>query len=217
MNASVKRQDLTIEILNSVSHGIGAVLGVVFLVMMILKSIRVESAGYVAGYVVYGACFMFMFLSSCLYHAVQEPKAKTILRIFDHSAIFFFIAGTYTPIVMHILDGKFRVLFLVSIWAVAIFGFLFKLFTYGKYDKYIKLSVAIYVAMGWLSILLIKALVTKTSTIFLILIILGGVIYTAGTYFYKKKQPTYNHLIWHFFVLAAAIVHFVAIYECLIV
>ncbi|RVU54449.1 PAQR family membrane homeostasis protein TrhA [Anaerosphaera multitolerans] len=214
-SVNIKKKNLIAEIFNSISHGIGVVAGIVFLILMIVKSVGVESTGGLLSYIVYGVCFILMFLCSTLYHAIQLPTAKSILRIFDHSAIFFFIAGSYTPIVFHILNGRARIAFLVGIWGIALFGFLFKLFTYGKYDRYIKLSVVIYVAMGWLSILLIKPLIMKTSSIFLILIVAGGVIYTVGTYFYKKKLPLYNHVIWHFFVLAAAICHFIAIYQYL--
>ncbi|SHH02907.1 hemolysin III [Anaerosphaera aminiphila DSM 21120] len=214
---SLKNKNLIAEIFNSVSHGIGVIIGIVFLVLMIVKSVGVESTADVVSYIVYGSCFILMFLTSTIYHAIQAPNLKKIFRIFDHSAIFFFIAGSYTPIVVHVLEGKAKIAFLVGIWSIAILGFLFKIFTYGKYDRYTKLSVAIYVAMGWLSLLIIKPLIDRTSSIFLILIVAGGVLYTAGTYFYKKKLPLYNHLIWHFFVLAAAICHFVAIYQYLTV
>ncbi len=215
MMEKAKRENLIIEIFNSASHGIGVIIGIVFLILMIFKFASIISASEFAGYIIYASCFIFMFLASTLYHGIQNEKAKGILRIFDHSAIFFFIAGSYTPIILTILEGKAKILFLSLIWTIAAIGFIFKLCTYGKYDKFKKLSVFIYVFMGWISIFMIKEILLKTSFTFLILIVSGGIIYTMGTYFYKKKLPLYNHIIWHFFVLAAAICHLVAIYNFL--
>lgn len=212
MNSVKNKDDVLIEVLNSVSHGIGAIAGIVFLVLMVVKASKIGIGLNTASYAIYGSCFIFMFLSSCVYHATSFTKLKNFFRIFDHSAIFFFIAGSYTPIIINILTGRSRIIFLVVIWTLAIMGFLFKILTYGKYDKYIKASVLIYILMGWLAIFLIKPMYFNTPTEFLYYIVAGGVIYTLGTYFYKKKSNIYSHLIWHFFVLAAAICQFIGIY-----
>ena len=206
------KKQLIVEILNSISHGVGAVMGIVFLILMCIKGIKTFSPQITASYAIYGSCFIFMFLASCVYHATIFTKLKNFFRIFDHSAIFFFIAGSYTPIIISILQGKERIVFLALIWAIALGGFLFKILTYGKYDKYIKLSVFLYILMGWIAIFLIKPMVLKTAPEFLFCIVTGGIIYTLGTYFYKKKDDIMNHLIWHFFVLAAAICQFIGIY-----
>ena len=153
-----------------------------------------------------------MFLSSTLYHSINKDKAKSVLRVFDHSSIFLFIAGTYTPIVILTLTGRLRIGVLISVWAIAIAGVLFKIFTYGKFDKYKAVSLILYIGMGWIAIIPIKAIISATSINFFLWIIGGGVLYTVGTIFYGFKKIPFNHGIWHLFVLAASIVHFLGIY-----
>lgn len=208
----LNKQIILLEIFNSISHGFGAAIGILFLVLMIIKSSKTGISINVLSHTIYGSCFIFMFLSSCIYHATIFTKLKDFFRIFDHSAIFLFIAGSYTPIIIDILEGKTQILFLSLIWIIAMFGFIFKILTYGRYDKYIKTSIIIYIFMGWLAIFLIKPMFLMTSPEFLYYLIVGGLMYTIGTYFYKNTSNIYNHLIWHFFVLAAATLQFIAIY-----
>lgn len=210
---TLNKQNILAEVLNSITHGIGVILGIVFLVIMIVQSSKMHSSLSVASFVIYGSFFILMFLASTVYHATSFTKFKDFFRIFDHSSIFFFIAGSYTPIIINILDGSSRIISLSIIWAIALMGFLFKVFTYGKYDKYIKLSVLLYIAMGWLAIFLIKPMILYTSFKCVLMIVLGGILYTIGTYFYKKKSSCYSHVIWHFFVLIAAVFQFVGIYQ----
>lgn len=206
------RENLIIEIHNSITHGIGAVLGIVFLVMLILPQIRNHNLLGTVAYSIYGGCFILMFLMSTIYHAVQPPKIKAILRIFDHISIYYFIAGSFTPPILLLTSGNFRIIFLILIWLIAIFGTIFKIATYKNYDKLKSISTLIYVGMGWLGVLLIRPILRYASWKFLLLLVLGGLLYTIGTYFYKSKRFKYNHVIWHLFVLAAAIVHFNAFY-----
>lgn len=210
------KSNLVIEIFNSITHGVGAIMGIVFLVLMIIKYVGMTSTSQLTGFIIYGSSFIFLFLASCLYHGIFNIKVKNILRIFDHSAIFLFIAGSYTPIVLRVLKGYTQLAFLILIWLIAIGGFIFKIVSYGKYDKYIRVSVFLYILMGWLSLMLIRPIVLNTNHMFLLLLVIGGILYTIGTFFYKKKLKAYNHLIWHIFVLAGAICHFIAIYKFLI-
>lgn len=209
----LNKKNILVEILNSITHGLGVIMGIVFLIVMILKSSKLHTGLSTASFVIYGSFFIFMFLASTVYHATTFTKFKNFFRIFDHSSIFFFIAGSYTPIIINILSGKERIFSITLIWVIAILGFLFKIFTYGKYDKYIKVSVIFYIAMGWLAIFLIKPMILYTSFKCVMMIVLGGVLYTAGTYFYKKKSSLYNHVIWHCFVLMAAVFQFIGIYQ----
>lgn len=202
------------EILNSVTHGFGVIIGIIFLILIVLKFGGKVNGAILASLIVYTASFIFMFLSSTIYHAFTHKATKKFLRLIDHSSIFIFIAGTYTPIVMTVLDNPWKWIFLVLIWAIAIGGLFFKIFTFGNYDKFKKFSVIIYVIMGWLSIFVIYPIFKKTSSSFVLVLILGGLVYTVGTYFYKKKDPV-NHVIWHLFVLGGAICHFIAIYNFL--
>lgn len=207
-----RKENIKLEIGNSISHGIGVILGIIFLLMLIIPNIKVGNIKGTVAFSIYGGCFILMFLMSTIYHAVQHKAAKKILRIFDHISIYYFIAGSFTPVILLLTTGKFRIFFLVLIWAIAVAGTVFKIFTYKNYDKLKKLSTIIYIAMGWLSVFLIKPIISKTTWQFMLLLVLGGVVYTAGTYFYKSKKFKYNHIIWHFFVLAASIIHFLAFY-----
>lgn len=199
------------EIFNSVTHGIGVVFGIVALTLLLYVAIKDGSVSEIVGFSIYGACIILMFLSSTLYHSFTKEKIKMILRVFDHSSIFLFIAGTYTPIALLALEGALRVGVLIGTWSIAIAGVVFKIFTYGKYDKFKKASVFIYIAMGWFAIFPIKAIINATSINFFYWILAGGILYTVGTIFYSNKRIPLNHGIWHLFVLAASITHFIGI------
>lgn len=204
-----------IEVSNALTHGLGVILGIVFLVMLIVSQWHKQNLWGIVAYAIYGACFIFLFLSSTVYHAIPKrfaPQAKSFARIFDHVAIYIFIAGSFTPPAIFLLDGTEQVIMLVLIWGIAIAGTIFKAVTHGQYDKYRKLSVAIYIGMGWLGIFFIRPLLTLRPWPLLLLVLLGGVLYTVGTAFYKSPRLKYHHVIWHLFVLAAAITHFIGYY-----
>ena len=206
------REYFKIEMANAISHGLGIFLGIIFLLMLIIPSVKSGNVLKVVAFSIYGGCFIFLFLMSTIYHAVQSEKIKKILRIFDHVSIYYFIAGSFTPVILLLTRGRFRLFFIILIWAIALFGTVFKITTYKNYDKLKTISVIIYIAMGWLSVFLIKPIVTNTTWKFMFLLVLGGLVYTGGTYFYKSKRFKYSHVIWHFFVLAASIIHFIAFY-----
>lgn len=206
---SIKKEDIKLEIWNSVTHGFGVILGIVFLVVLMIMHVKGHNKLGVIGFAVYGACFIFMFLMSTLYHAVQNPKAKRVLRLFDHISIYYFIAGSFTPIILLTLEGKSRIIFLIVMWTIALLGTIYKIMSFNSFDKYKMLSTLIYIGMGWMAVFLIRPMLQKFPTSVMIWILIGGIIYTVGTFFYKSKKLTYNHVIWHFFVLAAAISHFI--------
>lgn len=206
------REYFKIEMANAISHGLGIFLGIIFLLMLIIPSVKSGNVLKVVAFSIYGGCFIFLFLMSTIYHAVQREKIKKILRIFDHVSIYYFIAGSFTSVILLLTRGRFRLFFIILIWAIALFGTVFKITTYKNYDKLKTISVIIYIAMGWLSVFLIKPIVTNTTWKFMFLLVLGGLVYTGETYFYKSKRFKYSHVIWHFFVLAASIIHFIAFY-----
>lgn len=208
----IKKYEKIEEIFNGITHGIGVVFGIFALTVLLIISIRKGDIPSIVSFSIYGGCIILMFLSSTLYHSIPMKKAKSVLRVFDHSAIFLFIAGTYTPIVILTLSGWLRIGVLASIWAIAISGVLFKIFTYGKFDKYKAISLILYIGMGWTAIIPIKAIINATSINFFFWILGGGLLYTLGTIFYGFKKIPFNHGIWHLFVLAASIVHFMGIY-----
>lgn len=206
-----KRYTFKEELANSITHGLGVLFGIVSLIVLLFISIKKQSVVSIVAFSIYGACLILMYLSSTLYHSIPNEKAKQILRVFDHSSIFLFIAGTYTPIALLTMTGRLRVGVLVAMWGIAVSGVLFKIFTFGKFDKFKAVSLGIYIGMGWLTVLTIKPIIQMTSIGFFMWVLAGGLIYTLGTIFYSIKKIPYNHAIWHLFVLAASVAHFVGI------
>lgn len=199
------------EIINSITHGAGVLFGVAALLVMLFISVDSGDTSKISAFAVYGACIIIMYLSSTLYHTVSKPKIKSILRVLDHSSIFLFIAGTYTPVLVLTLNGSSKWAYLAAIWTFALGGVIFKIITHGKFDKYKAVSLAIYIGMGWMAILPIKMIIQSTSWGFFGFILGGGLLYSLGTVFYAIKKIPYNHGIWHLFVLAASILHFAGI------
>lgn len=206
-----KRYSIKEEIANGITHGIGVIFGIVALTILLVLATKKGDVPKIVAFSIYGACIILMFLSSTLYHSLTKEKVKKILRVFDHSSIFLFIAGTYTPVVLLTLKGYLRIGILIAIWAIALSGVGFKIFTFGKFDKYKALSLIIYIGMGWIAIIPIKSIISATSINFFYFILSGGLLYTLGTIFYGIKKIPYNHAIWHLFVLAASITHFLGI------
>lgn len=207
-----KRYNKKEEIANGITHGIGALFGIVALTILLVLAIQGGDVYSIVSFSVYGACIILMFLSSTLYHSFTKEKVKKIFRVFDHSSIFLFIAGTYTPIALLALEGKMRIGILIGVWTIAIIGVIFKILTYGKFDKYTIISLIMYIGMGWIAVFPIKSIVAATSMEFFYWLLAGGLIYTVGVIFYSNKKIPYNHAIWHVFVLAASVVHFLGIF-----
>lgn len=206
-----KRYTKKEEIANGITHGMGVLFGIVALTVLLILSIKKGDIPSIVSFSIYGGCIILMFLSSTLYHSFTIEKVKRVLRVFDHSSIFLFIAGTYTPIALLALKGYLRIFVLIAVWAIALSGVGFKIFTFNKFDKYKVLSLIIYIGMGWTAIIPIKAIINATSINFFYWILAGGLLYTFGTIFYSNKRIPYNHAIWHIFVLAASVTHFVGI------
>jgi hemolysin III len=132
--------------------------------------------------------------------------------VFDHSSIYLFIAGTYTPVTLLAMRGYWRIGILSAVWAIAVSGILFKIFTYNKFEKYKIVSLALYLAMGWLLVIAINPMLKMVPLGFLMWLLAGGIIYTVGTIFYAIKKIPYNHAIWHLFVLSGSVAHFLGIF-----
>lgn len=199
------------EIANIITHGIGVVFGIVALTVLLLFSIRKRDIISVIAFSIYGTCLNLMYLSSTLYHSFRNEKTKSILRVFDHSSIYLFIAGTYTPVALLALDGTLRIGIMIAVWIIAILGVIFKIVTAGKFDRFKALSLVTYIAMGWIAVFTIKPIVNMTSKNFFMWILGGGIVYTLGTIFYSIKTIPYNHAIWHVFVLGGTVLHFLGI------
>ena len=211
MQQTNKRYTIGEEIFNSVTHGVGVLIAIAFMVLLIIKS--QGNTPLIIANIIYGVSLMLMFLSSTLYHAITNTKAKQVLRYFDHSAIFICIAGTFTPIIVRVLQGAQRVGFLVAVWLIAIIGIILKITIFRKnlQEKYKKQSLIIYFVMGWMSVLLMKKVIQISGMLSFILILSGGILYSIGVYFYAKKRK-YFHSIWHIFIILASVAQFFGIY-----
>lgn len=198
------------EIANSISHGIGLVFGIVGLVLLLGQAADTHASTLaITSYALYGGSMILLFLASTLYHAVPHPRAKIWLKKFDHCAIYLLIAGTYTPFLLVGLDSPLARGLMVVIWSLALLGILFKLTIAHRFKV---LSLVTYLAMGWLSLVVIYQLATRLSPGGVTLLALGGLIYSLGVIFYVCKRIPYNHAIWHGFVLGGSVCHFLAIY-----
>lgn len=211
MQQTNKRYTIGEEIFNSVTHGVGVLIAIAFMVLLIIKS--QGNTPLIIANIIYGVSLMLMFLSSTLYHAITNTKAKQVLRYFDHSAIFICIAGTFTPIIVRVLQGAQRIGFLVAVWLIALVGIILKITIFRKnlQEKYKKQSLILYVVMGWMSVLLMKKVIQISGMPSFILILSGGILYSIGVYFYAKKRK-YFHSIWHIFIILASVAQFFGIY-----
>jgi len=212
---NVPKYSIKEEIANSITHGVGIIFSIVALTILLVYSIWNRSTVAIVGFSIYGICSILLYASSTLYHSIQHEKIKRIFRVFDHSSIFLFIAGTYTPITLIAMRGNWRVGILVSIWCIATFGVLFKIYTYRNFEKYKFVSLGIYILMGWLVVIAIRPMIQMVPIGFLIWLLAGGLSYTFGTIFYAVKKIPYNHAIWHVFVLTGSVIHFLGIFRYL--
>ena len=211
MSSTVKQgYSVAEEIANSISPGVGFILGIVGLVLLLTQAVANE-AGSVAitSYSLYGGSIILLFLASTLYHAIPNQAAKRWLKVFDHCAIYLLIAGTYTPFLLVGLDSSLARGLMVVIWGLALVGVIFKLaFTH----RFKVISLVTYLGMGWLSLVVIYQMVMKLSAGAVSLLAAGGIVYTLGVIFYVNKRIPFNHAIWHGFVLGGSVCHFLAIY-----
>mgnify|MGYP001166474005 CR=1 FL=1 len=197
------------EIFNTITHAIGTLLSIAALVILTVLSAVHGGARMITASTIYGSTLIILYLASTLYHVIKKPSLKAKAKILDHASIFLLIAGTYTPFTLVTLQGGWGWSLFGCTWGIAIFGIAFKIFFTGKYEK---LSLFLYLLMGWLIIIAIHPLVQKLPTPGLYLLVCGGVFYTVGTIFYIKDETyKYAHSIWHLFVLAGSICHFFSI------
>ena len=210
-----KRYSLKEEIANSISHGLGVVFSIVALTILLVYSISKSDVTATVAFSIYGASGIFLYLASTLYHSFRIEGVKRILRVFDHSSIYLYIAKCYTPITLLGMEGGWRIGIIVSVWLIAVGGITFKIITYKSMEKYKRYSLGIYLAMGWLAVATIKPLLENLPLSFLMYLLAGGLVYTVGTIFYAFKKIPFNHAIWHLFVLAGTVVHFLGIFKYL--
>lgn len=196
------------ELLHSASHGIGLLLSIAGLVLLVdLALVRGGGARLVTACGVFGVTLILLYLTSTLYHGVRNARAKRILRVLDHSAIYLLIAGTYTPFTLVSLGGTWGWTLFGIVWGLAILGILLKVFAMGRLRW---LSIVLYLGMGWLALVALGPMIRGVGPDGMWLVFLGGMAYTSGVAFYIWRRP-YCHAIWHAFVLAGSILHFFAV------
>lgn len=202
------------EIANSVTHGIGLLLSIAGFVVLLVFAILRGTASHVIACSVYGATLVCLYAASTLYHAVISPRLKRALKIFDHSAIYLLIAGTYTPFLLLYLRGAWGWSLFGVVWGLAFAGILFK---FWFVDHFQYLSTAVYLIMGWLVVIAAKPVLAHVPTPSLLWLLAGGLLYSSGVIFYAWKRLPYSHVVWHLFVLAGSACHYIAILRSVLV
>ncbi|MCF2943623.1 PAQR family membrane homeostasis protein TrhA [Paenibacillus tarimensis] len=196
------------EIANAITHGIGAALSVAALVVLIVSASLKGTPLHVVSFSIYGTAMLMLYIASTLVHSFPEGRAKKVLEVMDHSCIYLFIAGSYTPILFHIVQGALGWSLFGVVWGVAVAGVVFKSFFA---SRFLFTSTILYIAMGWIIVFAWGPLVEHLAPNGFYLLVGGGLLYTVGTIFYMWRSFPYHHAVWHMFVLAGSILHFFAI------
>ena len=199
------------EIFNAITHGVGVILGIIGLVVLLSLANKNGNAVKSIAFSIFGASLILAYLSSAFYHSFYFTRARKLFKIMDHSAIFLLIAGTYTPFTLITFKGQHGMILFCLIWSLAISGIILKAFYVHKFKK---LSVALYLFMGWL--IIFEAPLLKILPLGAIILLgLGGLSYTFGVIFYLFKKLPFHHVIWHIFVLCGSALHFFALFYLL--
>ncbi len=202
------------ELANTISHGIGFAGGIVGAPILLLAALRHGSISFLIGTVVFIVTMLLLYFGSMLYHAWPHTRTKSVLQILDHSAIFWLIAGTYTPFALGPLRGVCGWMLLGIVWALAAFG----VFVKAKRGaaRHRKFAMALYLGMGWLALVFIRPLALAVPLSALLWLLAGGIAYTTGVLFFVNERLRYAHFVWHLFVLTGTGCHFAAVLTCAI-
>jgi hemolysin III len=201
--------ELREEFYSAVTHGFGALAALAGGIVMITVAAMHGDGWQLASAIVFSASMLLLYIASTLYHAMASPRAKSRLKVFDHCAIYLLIAGTYTPFTLVGLRGDVGRNLFIAIWSLAAAGIVFKLFFTGRFRL---LSTGVYVAMGWMVLLAIRPVMAALDGWTLGWLIAGGVAYTLGTVFYHRPAMRYSHAVWHLFVVAGTVCHYIAVF-----
>lgn len=196
------------EIANGITHGIGMLLSISGLVILIRFASLHGNAWHITSTSIFGTTLILSYAASTFYHSIPHPQVKQVLKVLDHAAIYLLIAGTYTPFTLVSLRGPWGWSLFGTIWGLALLGVVLKFTMNGKIAG---ISTAIYLAMGWIIVVAIKPLLAAVETGGLVLLLAGGLAYSAGVIFYAWEKLPWNHAIWHLFVLAGSGCHFFAV------
>ncbi len=207
-----KRNRKKEELLNVVTHGTGALLSLAALVALLWVSAGGTQL-QLAALAVFGISLMALYTASTIYHAMTRLRWKRLFQTVDHLCIYLLIAGTYTPVALLGMKGIWGWIIFGLIWVFAIIGFIFKLSPLRRYEK---ISLGLYLLMGWLIVIALKPLIASMPAEPLLLLLAGGICYTTGVYFFVKENVPYYHTVWHLFVLAGSAFHFFGIFWYLV-
>jgi hemolysin III len=196
------------EIANAIIHGIGVLLSIAALVILIVFSSLYGTAWHVVSFTIFGTTMVLLYTSSTLVHSFPVGRAKDIFEILDHSSIYFFIAGTYTPFLFIAVKGTLGWTLFGIIWGLAIVGTVFKAFFV---KRFLHLSTGLYLVLGWMIVFAWGPLVETVPSQGIVFLVIGGILYSVGAIFYMWRGFHYHHAIWHVFVLAATIMHFFSV------
>lgn len=196
------------EIVHATTHGVGILLSIAGLVVLVVFSALYGDAWHITSSSIYGATLILLYSASTLYHGLSRSPTKQILRRLDHAAIFLLIAGTYTPFTLVNLRGGWGWTLFALVWSIAIAGMVLELACKKRYER---LSIGLYLGLGWLVLIAIKPMLASVETGGLLLLLAGGLFYSLGVIFYVWKKLIYHHVIWHLFVLVGSALHFFAV------
>lgn len=196
------------EIANSITHGIGFLLSIVGLIVLIVFASFEGTAWHIVSFTIFGVTMVLLYTSSTLLHSLPPGKAKNVFEILDHSSIYFFIAGSYTPYLLVVVRGGLGWTLFGIVWGLAIGGTIFKIFFV---KRFVFLSTLLYVFMGWLIVFTWTPMTEAVAPEGVRLLVIGGVLYTFGAVFYVWRGFKYHHMVWHLFVLAGTIAHFFSV------
>ncbi len=198
------------EFANAISHGLASLAAVAALPLLIVGAARDGGVAEVIGASVFGVTLLLLYLASTIYHALPAGRVKRAFMVIDHCAIFLLIAGTYTPFTLGALRGSWGWSLFGVVWGLALFGILLKTIVGTGYQL---LSTGLYLAMGWLVIVAIQPLLSAMPLAGFLWLAAGGLAYTVGVVFFLlDSRVSYAHFVWHLFVVAGSLCHFVAVF-----
>lgn len=203
-----RAQSLGEEVANSVSHGLGLLAALAAFPVLVTSALQRGSAMEIAGASVFATTVVLLYFTSTLFHAFPQSRAKRVFQVLDHSAIYFLIAGTYTPFTLGVLNGTRGWVLFGLVWGMALVGTLLKALGGVRYNT---LSTLVYLAMGWLVVIAADVVWAQVPAWGIFWLFAGGVAYTAGAAFFLAERIRYFHFVWHLFVIAGTACHVVAV------